>query len=233
MSADDVWDGGDLGCGELVLELRGQLLAMPGRVLRVIALDPGAPEDIPSWCRMTGHELIRRDASTSSYWIRARGTSGGDAGSSVSHGDAMDGVYNPRLFELAKALPPPSRLVTPDATSRARSKMCGSTAEVDVIVSNGAVQAYAQRVTACLLGRATASVVAREIVGTPLTELQHVAGAMRAMIETQGPTPDGRWADLAVLAPVHALKARHSSALLVFVALERVIEDLMRPKARY
>ena len=58
-AADAEWDAGDLGCGELVLELRNRLLAMsPGRVLRLIALDPGAPADIPAWCRLTGHTLV-------------------------------------------------------------------------------------------------------------------------------------------------------------------------------
>ena len=30
----------------------------PGDTLEVIALDPGAPVDMPAWCRMTGHALI-------------------------------------------------------------------------------------------------------------------------------------------------------------------------------
>ena len=58
-AADAEWDAGDLGCGELVLELRNRLQAMaPGRLLRLIALDPGAPADIPAWCRLTGHTLV-------------------------------------------------------------------------------------------------------------------------------------------------------------------------------
>jgi len=58
-AADAEWDAGDLGYGELVLELRNRLQAMPpGRVLRLIALDPGAPADIPAWCRLTGHTLV-------------------------------------------------------------------------------------------------------------------------------------------------------------------------------
>ena len=53
------WDAGDLGCGELVLELRMRLAAMrPGQVLRLTARDPGAPQDLPAWCRMTGHTLV-------------------------------------------------------------------------------------------------------------------------------------------------------------------------------
>ena len=57
--SDAEWNAGDLGCGELVLELRTRLQAMaPGAVLRLIARDPGAPADIPAWCRLTGHALV-------------------------------------------------------------------------------------------------------------------------------------------------------------------------------
>ena len=53
------WDAGDLGCGELVLELKRRMeLLAPGQVLQLVARDPGAPADLPSWCRMTGHTLI-------------------------------------------------------------------------------------------------------------------------------------------------------------------------------
>ena len=53
------WDAGDLGCGELVLELRQRLEAMrPGQVLILTARDPGARADVPAWCRLTGHSLI-------------------------------------------------------------------------------------------------------------------------------------------------------------------------------
>lgn len=68
---DAVWDAGDLGCGELVLELRQRLEAMaPGQALKLIARDPGAPADLPAWCRLTGHELIAADHPT--YLIRRK-----------------------------------------------------------------------------------------------------------------------------------------------------------------
>jgi tRNA 2-thiouridine synthesizing protein A len=57
--ADEIWDAGDLGCGELVLELKLRLDRLPpGHVLKLVALDPGAPADLPAWCRMTGHTLV-------------------------------------------------------------------------------------------------------------------------------------------------------------------------------
>ncbi len=61
-----------MGCGELVMLLRIRLKAMPGEVLRVIALDSGASEDLPAWCRMTRNELVRHDPHSNSYWIRSR-----------------------------------------------------------------------------------------------------------------------------------------------------------------
>ena len=69
---DSEWDAGDLGCGELVIHLRTRLRAMPGKVLKLIARDPGAPADIPAYCRMTGHQLLREEPANSLYWIRAR-----------------------------------------------------------------------------------------------------------------------------------------------------------------
>ncbi len=56
------WDAGQLGCGELVMELRLRLRSMaPREVLQVRALDPGAREDLPAWCAMTGHALVRAE----------------------------------------------------------------------------------------------------------------------------------------------------------------------------
>jgi tRNA 2-thiouridine synthesizing protein A len=53
------WDTGHLGCGEPVVELRFRLETMkPGQIMKLTAHDPGAPADIPAWCRMTGHALV-------------------------------------------------------------------------------------------------------------------------------------------------------------------------------
>ena len=30
----------------------------PGQIMKLTARDPGAPADIPAWCRMTGHTLM-------------------------------------------------------------------------------------------------------------------------------------------------------------------------------
>ena len=67
----DFYDAGDMGCGELLIELRVRMRELaPGQVLRVRATDAGAPQDLPAWCRVTGHALLRQ--LPPDYWIRRR-----------------------------------------------------------------------------------------------------------------------------------------------------------------
>jgi uncharacterized protein len=61
MNFDREWNAGELGCGDLVLELRLKLRESPGNILKVIALDPDATADIPACCRMTGNKLVAQD----------------------------------------------------------------------------------------------------------------------------------------------------------------------------
>jgi tRNA 2-thiouridine synthesizing protein A len=69
--ADDAWDAGDMGCGELVFLLAQRMRALgPGLVLELTATDLGAPQDIPAWCRMTGHALLA--AAPPRYLIRSK-----------------------------------------------------------------------------------------------------------------------------------------------------------------
>ena len=58
---------GMMGCGELILELRQRLNQLPPQgIFKLIARDSGVPEDLPAWCRMTGHRLVRA-ASTQRF----------------------------------------------------------------------------------------------------------------------------------------------------------------------
>ena len=68
---DADFDAGDRGCGELVLELRLRMKRLaPAALLRLTAHDPGAPEDLPAWCQLTGHRL--RWADPPLYWIERK-----------------------------------------------------------------------------------------------------------------------------------------------------------------
>jgi len=132
----------------------------------------------------------------------------------------LDDIYADKLLALAAAISRTDRLTCPDASASAHSRLCGSTVAVDVCFDDGHISDFGQEVKACLLGQASASVVSREIVGTSVEEFRDVAARMRAMLKENGPPPEGRWADLALLEPVRDYRARHPSTLLVFDALE-------------
>ena len=62
------WDAGHMGCGEILLLLRRRMQALsPGEAFKLTAHDPGAPVDMPAWCRLTGRRLLRADHPE--YWI--------------------------------------------------------------------------------------------------------------------------------------------------------------------
>ena len=68
---DSLLDVGDTLCGELALKLRVELKGMePGQVVKVIARDPAAPQDLPAWCELTGHAMLR--AEHPNYWIKRK-----------------------------------------------------------------------------------------------------------------------------------------------------------------
>ncbi|MEZ4650840.1 MAG: sulfurtransferase TusA family protein [Candidatus Eisenbacteria bacterium] len=53
------FDGGDGGCGEMLLDLRIHFRPLdPGVRVAVLASSEGAPVEIPAWCRVTGHHLL-------------------------------------------------------------------------------------------------------------------------------------------------------------------------------
>lgn len=131
----------------------------------------------------------------------------------------LNNIYNQRILELAGNIPRLGRLAQPDATASAYSKLCGSTITVDLNLREGKVADYAHELKACALGQASASIMARNIVGSTPQELREAREALRKMLKENGPPPTGKWADLAVLEPVRDYKARHGSTMLAFDAV--------------
>lgn len=57
---DDEFDGGEETCGRVIVNLHLYVRDQaPGRKILVISRDPGAPVEIPAWCRMTRNLLTR------------------------------------------------------------------------------------------------------------------------------------------------------------------------------
>ena len=139
----------------------------------------------------------------------------------------LDDIYNRRILELAADIPRLGRLAAPEASATAHSRLCGSTVTVDVTTDGaGTVTYFAHEVKACALGQASSSLMGRHVVGATDEELRGVREAMRAMLKENGPAPGGAWADLAVLEPVRAFKARHASTLLTFDAVVDALDQI-------
>ena len=56
---DDVLDARGMACPQPILKLAEAMKELKGgQLLKVLADDPGAEEDIPVWCRRTGNQMI-------------------------------------------------------------------------------------------------------------------------------------------------------------------------------
>ena len=131
----------------------------------------------------------------------------------------LNEVYNKRILQFAADIPLLERLSDPDASATVVSKLCGSKVSVDVKMEDGVVTGFGHDVKACALGQAASSIMARHVVGSSANELRKLRDEMHAMLKEDGPAPEGKWADLAILEPVRDFKARHASTLLTFDAV--------------
>ncbi|MFM8376069.1 MAG: iron-sulfur cluster assembly scaffold protein [Phenylobacterium sp.] len=136
----------------------------------------------------------------------------------------IDDVYSTKVLALAANLPHLGRLEAPDGSAEKTSRLCGSRVTVDVgLDPDGRIDRFAQDVKACALGQASAAILGGGAIGATEADLDLATQAFRSMLKAGGPPPQGRFSDLAMLAPVKDYPARHASTLLAFeAALEAV-----------
>ncbi len=138
----------------------------------------------------------------------------------------IDDVYNAKILGFAGNITRTGRLDAPDASAKAHSKLCGSTVIVDLKMDDSVVSDYAHNVKACALGQASSAIVSANIIGATGEEMRQVRKTMQQMLKSDGPPPEGRFADLRYLEPVKNHKARHASTLLVFDAVVDALDQI-------
>ena len=143
----------------------------------------------------------------------------------------LNDVYNAKILELAANIPHLGRLAAPDASATAHSKLCGSTVTVDLKMDGPLVSDFAHEVKACALGQASSSIMARHVIGAKAAELRELRETVRKMLKENGPTPTGKWADIAMLEPVRDYKARHASTMLTFDAVVSALDQIEAKRA--
>lgn len=140
----------------------------------------------------------------------------------------IDALYSTRILTLAANMPRTGRLAQPHGSAERASKLCGSTAIVDVRLDDqGRVIDFAQTVKACALGQATAAIVGAQVIGADLGEIDAARQALFDMLKSGGPPPQGRFGDLAVLDGVRAFPARHASTLLPLEATAEAVRQAL------
>jgi NifU-like protein involved in Fe-S cluster formation len=136
-------------------------------------------------------------------------------------------LYTGGVLDAAAAIPPARRLDAPDASATKSSRVCGSEVTVDIRMDGDRVADFGMEAKACALGQASASIVARNIVGAEVSELYALRNQMRAMLKENGAPPAGaRWGDLAMLEPIREYPQRHASTLLIFEAVCACLDQL-------
>ena len=144
----------------------------------------------------------------------------------------LDDLYNTDILTLSAQLKD-ARLEVPDGatlygTAREVSKLCGSSLEIDVVLSQDeTVSEAALRVEACALGQASAAILQEAIIGANLEEVRAARDALKGMLKGGVEPPKGRFEKLALLAGVKDYPARHISTLLAFEAAVKAIETAL------
>jgi NifU-like protein involved in Fe-S cluster formation len=142
----------------------------------------------------------------------------------------IDELYSAKILKAAANMPRAGRLADPEGSSEKVSKLCGSRVIVDVKLKDGKVSDYAQEVKACALGQAAASIMGEHAIGASLDEIESARDALRAMLKAGGPAPQGRFADLAMLAPVKDYPPRHTSTMLAFEATAEAVRRALESR---
>lgn len=139
----------------------------------------------------------------------------------------LDALYSKDVLRHAASISRTDRLASPDITVSRRAPTCGSSITIDLVVDGGGrVMDYAQDIHACALGQASASIVARHVVGKNLADLISVARTVRAMLIDGTAAPSGEWSDFEALAPVHDFAPRHGAVMLAFEAVIDALSQL-------
>jgi NifU-like protein involved in Fe-S cluster formation len=139
----------------------------------------------------------------------------------------IDEIYTARILSAAANMPRSGRLAAPQASVEKVARLCGSKVTVDVVMDADKVADFAQDVKACALGQAAAAVLGEHVIGASAGEIEMAREALRAMLKSGAEAPEGRFSDLAMLAPVKDYPLRHASTLLAFEATAEACRTAM------
>ena len=139
-------------------------------------------------------------------------------------------LYSNQILALAGNIPLIERISAPDITISKRSKLCGSMVTIDLSMKNNKIIAYSHEVKACALGQASASILAKDIIGKTDVQIIAVRDSVVSMLRGANYSQD-IFLDYRILSPASDFKNRHDSILLVLEATVEAIKNISEDKS--
>jgi len=128
-------------------------------------------------------------------------------------------LYDTAILRLAATIPHLGRLRDPEGTSERRSAVCGSRVIADARLADGGWLAeIGLDISACALGQASASLMARHAIGRTPEELAQARDELAAWLAGEREDP-GSWPNLDQLARALPHRGRHAAIRLPFEAI--------------
>lgn len=126
-------------------------------------------------------------------------------------------LYNRAIIDAGKDQTHAGRIDRPDGTATVDNPLCGDRVTLDLHATNGIITDLAHTTRGCLLTKAATALLARHVKGRPLAEARTLRARAKAYLDGQSTTPP--FPELAVMAPVKAVKSRHDCVTIAFDAL--------------
>jgi len=137
-------------------------------------------------------------------------------------------LYSQRILALAADIPHRGRLEAPQASTRKRAPLCGSTVSVDLDVTDGRISRFGQDVKACALGQASAALLGRHVLGRTRMEIETARDQLKAMLGSGAEPPGAPFEGFDVLTPARDYRNRHASILLALEATADAMDEAER-----
>ena len=135
-------------------------------------------------------------------------------------------MYQDEIVTLAKSKTGAERLENPDATVTLDNPLCGDRITLDISVADGKITHVGHRVRGCMLCEASASLVARDAIGTSTSDVPTAREILKSMLKTEAIPAEGTlWSSVSAFAAVAGFKSRHECVLLPFEALGKAVDE--------
>ena len=138
----------------------------------------------------------------------------------------LDNIYTTEIFKLSAHISHIGSLTDFDAYSKKHTQLCGSYIEIYIKVKEDKILHYAQNLKACIIGQATAALLAKSVEGAHFYEIRQLSNQIHSMLENGTTLTNSKFEHFNCLCPVKDLKSRHQVIFMVFDALLDCLDQI-------